>query len=130
MRQCPMKRAKMLRRRSTHSLAGPKGADPQRGALGSPSGWLSDECSLQEVITMNHEEFAQRAARRLEAVADRTEEETRRLGIDGEVSGTKARAQEMRVAAFLVREEALAVSERGRGTRRRFPEGPSRSPSA
>ena len=76
---------------------------------------------------MNHEEFAQRAARRLEAVADRTEEETRRLGIDGEVSGTKARAQEMRVAAFLVREEALAVSEAS--TRRRFPEGPSRSPS-
>jgi hypothetical protein len=33
----------------------------------------------------------------------------------------------MRVAAFLVREEALAVSEAG--TRRRFPEGPSRSPS-
>jgi hypothetical protein len=60
---------------------------------------------------MNHEDFAKRAARRLEAVADRTEEETRRLGIDGEVSGTKARAQEMRVAAFLVREEALAVSE-------------------
>ena len=76
---------------------------------------------------MNHEEFAQRAARRLEAVADRTEEETRRFGIDGEASGTKARAQEMRVAAFLVREEALAVSEAG--TRRRFPEGPSRSPS-
>ena len=60
---------------------------------------------------MNHEEFAQRAARRLEAVADRTEEETRRLGIDGEVSGMRTQAQEMRVAAFLVREEALAVSE-------------------
>ena len=60
---------------------------------------------------MKHEEFAQRAARRLEAVADRTEEEARRLGIDGEVSGTRTRAQEMRVAAFLVREEALAVSE-------------------
>ena len=60
---------------------------------------------------MNHEEFTQRAARRLEAVADRTEEETRRLGIDGAASGMKARAQEMRVAAFLVREEALAVSE-------------------
>ena len=60
---------------------------------------------------MNHEQFARRAARRLEAVADRTEEDVRRLGIDGEVSGTRTRAQEMRVAAFLVREEALAVSE-------------------
>jgi hypothetical protein len=59
---------------------------------------------------MKHEEFARRAARRLEAVADRTEEEARRLGIDGEASGTRTRAQEMRVAAFLVREEALAVS--------------------
>ena len=60
---------------------------------------------------MKHEEFARRAARRLEAVADRTEEEARRLGINGEASGTRTRAQEMRVAAFLVREEALAVSE-------------------
>jgi hypothetical protein len=75
----------------------------------------------KEATNMNHEEFAQRAARRLEAVADRTEEETRRLGIDGEASGTKARAQEMRVAAFLVREEALAVSEK---------EAPAGSPRA
>ena len=60
---------------------------------------------------MKHEEFARRVARRLEAVADRTEEEARRLGIDGEVSGTRTRAQEMRVAALLVRQEALAVSE-------------------
>ena len=60
---------------------------------------------------MKHEEFARRAARRLEAVADRTEEEARRLGIDGEASETRPRAQEMRVTAFLVREEALAVSE-------------------
>ena len=60
---------------------------------------------------MKHEEFTRRVARRLEAVADRTEEEAQRLGIDGEVSGTRTRAQEMRVAAFLVREEALAVSE-------------------
>jgi hypothetical protein len=65
----------------------------------------------EEVMNMNHEQFARRAARRLEAVADRTEEEARRLGINGEVSGTRTRAQEMRVAAFLVREEALAVSE-------------------
>jgi hypothetical protein len=61
--------------------------------------------------TMEHEEFARRSARRLEAVADRTEEEALRLGIRGEASGTRARAQEMRVAALLVREEALAVSE-------------------
>jgi hypothetical protein len=60
---------------------------------------------------MNHEEFAGRAAKQLEAVADRTEEEARRLGIDGEASGTRARAGEMRVAAYLVREEAVAVSE-------------------
>jgi hypothetical protein len=60
---------------------------------------------------MEHEEFARRAAWRLEAVADRTEEEARRLGIHGEASGTRARAQEMRVAALLVRQEALAVSE-------------------
>lgn len=60
---------------------------------------------------MNHEEFAHRATRRLEKVADRTEEEARTLGMNGEASGTRARAQEMRVAALLVREEALAVSE-------------------
>ena len=60
---------------------------------------------------MKHEEFARRVARRLEAVADRTEEEARRLRIDGEASGARTRAREMRFAAFLVREEALAVSE-------------------
>jgi hypothetical protein len=60
---------------------------------------------------VEHEEFARRAAWRLEAVANRTEEEVRRLGIHGEASGTRARAQQMRVAALLVREEALAVSE-------------------
>ena len=60
---------------------------------------------------MEHEEFARRAAWRLEAMANRTEGEAHRLGIDGEASGRRARAQQMRVAAFLVREEALAVSE-------------------
>ena len=60
---------------------------------------------------MKHEEFAERAGRRLEAVAEWLEADTRRLGIHGEASGTRARAQEMRVAALLVREEALAVSE-------------------
>ena len=56
---------------------------------------------------MEHEEFARRAAWRLEAMANRTEEEARRLGIYGEASGTRARAQEMRVAAFLVSEEEV-----------------------
>jgi hypothetical protein len=60
---------------------------------------------------VKHEEFAERAGRRLEAVAERLEADTRRLGIHGEASGTRARAQEMMVAALLVREEALAVSE-------------------
>ena len=56
---------------------------------------------------MRHEEFAERAAERLEAVADRLEEEGRRLGIHGAVS---ARAGEMRLAALLTREEAEAVT--------------------
>jgi hypothetical protein len=60
---------------------------------------------------MKHEEFARRAPKRLETVAERTEGEASRQGIDGEASATRARAGEMRVAAFLVREEALAVSE-------------------
>ena len=53
------------------------------------------------------EEFAERAARRLETVADRLEEESRRLGVDGK---TLARAQELRVAAFIVREEARVIA--------------------
>jgi hypothetical protein len=58
---------------------------------------------------VKHARFAQRAGRRLEVVADRLEGEGRRLGIDGEASKTTARAQELRVAALLVRDEALAV---------------------
>ena len=61
-----------------------------------------------------HEQFAERAGRRLEAVADRLEGESKRLGIDGEASKTKARAQEMRVAALLVRHEAVAVGREER----------------
>jgi predicted sugar kinase len=61
---------------------------------------------------LKHEEFAQRARRRLEAVANRLADEAGGFGIDGgEASGTRARAQEMRVAALLVREEAEAVSK-------------------
>ena len=65
---------------------------------------------------MDHEEFAKRAGRRLEEVADRLEGEGRRLGIDGEASKTTARAKELRVAALLVREEAAAVSREGWGS--------------
>jgi hypothetical protein len=60
---------------------------------------------------VEHEEFARRAAGRLEAMANRAEGEARRLGIDGGASGRRARAQQMRVAALLVRQEAHAVSE-------------------
>jgi hypothetical protein len=62
---------------------------------------------------MKHEEFAERAGRRLAAVAERLEGDTRRLGINGEASfeasKTKVRAQELRVAALLAR------GGRGRG---------------
>ena len=63
---------------------------------------------------MKHERFAERAGRRLEAVADRLEGEGKRLGLDGEASKTKARAQEMRVAALLVRDEAVAFAREER----------------
>ena len=60
---------------------------------------------------MNHEEFAERASRRLKEVADRLEVEGKDRRIAGEASKITARAQELRVAALLVREEALAVSK-------------------
>jgi hypothetical protein len=63
---------------------------------------------------VKHEEFAERAGRRLKEVADRIEDrievDGRRQGIDGEASETNARAQEMRVAALLVRDFAMAVA--------------------
>lgn len=65
------------------------------------------EVMLQE--EKEKEEFAERAARRLEAVANRLEEESRRRGVDDE---TLARAQELRVGAFMVRDEAK-VAARG-----------------
>jgi hypothetical protein len=46
---------------------------------------------------VKHERFAERAGRRLEAVADRLEGEGRGLGIDGGASKTKARAGELKV---------------------------------
>jgi hypothetical protein len=60
---------------------------------------------------VNHEEFAERAGRRLKEVADWLEVEGKDLRIDSEASKITARAQELRVAALLVREEALAVSK-------------------
>ena len=60
---------------------------------------------------MKHEEFAERAGRCLKAVADRLEVEDKDLRIAGEASKITARDQELRVAALLVREEALAVSK-------------------
>jgi len=68
-------------------------------------------CELSRGATENvkHEEFAVRAERRLEAVADRL--------TDGGDSTTIARAQELRVAALVVREEAKAVSRSEEGPR-------------
>jgi hypothetical protein len=65
-------------------------------------------------MDVRHEEFAERAGNRLEDVADRLEGEGRRPGIDGEAAKTRARAQELRVAAFLVRDEAEAVAREER----------------
>jgi hypothetical protein len=59
-------------------------------------------------------EFAHRAEGRLEEAADRLEGEARRLGIHGEASKTAARAGELRVAALLVRGEAVAVAREER----------------
>jgi hypothetical protein len=56
---------------------------------------------------MLHAEFAERAARRLEAVSDRLEQEGRWLKLDT----VSARAKELRVAAHLVRNESAAVTQ-------------------
>jgi hypothetical protein len=79
-----------------------------RGSSENPRG------TLKEATEVNHEEFAERAGRRLEAVADRLEGDAGRLGIDGEALKTKARAQELRVGALLVRDEAVAVAREER----------------
>ena len=55
---------------------------------------------------MRHEEFAERLAGRLESVAAALEEEERRIG-RGSVS---ARANEMRVAAHMVRDASEVVT--------------------
>lgn len=59
---------------------------------------------------MHHERFAERAARRLESEADALEYEGRSLRMDGKLSGIPMRARELRLAAYLVREEADAAS--------------------
>ena len=76
-----------------------------RGSSENPRG------TLKEATELKHEEFAERAGRRLKEVADRLEVEGKDLRIAGEASEITARAQELRVAALLVREEALAVSK-------------------
>jgi hypothetical protein len=58
---------------------------------------------------VRHEEFAGRVGRRLELMADRLESEAKRPGVDGDTSKATARAQELRVAALLVRDEAVAM---------------------
>jgi hypothetical protein len=63
---------------------------------------------------VRHEDFAERAGRRLELMADRLECEAKGPGIGGETSRTTARAQELRVAALLVRDEAVAVGREER----------------
>ena len=66
---------------------------------------------------MQHEEFAERTAEHLEAVADAIEEEDRRI-IGCDIVST--RANEMRVAARMVRDMAEVV--------RRAESGPSGEP--
>ena len=65
---------------------------------------------------MKHEKFAQRAGRRLEKIADRLEGVVDELEVDTNASSealvTAARAQELRVAAQMVREEAAAVGRK------------------
>ncbi|MEW6635700.1 MAG: hypothetical protein AB1425_02680 [Actinomycetota bacterium] len=57
--------------------------------------------------TLRHEEFAERAAERLEVAACELERQGRALGFGERVL---ARARELRIAAFIVRDEAAAVS--------------------
>lgn len=57
---------------------------------------------------MGHEEFADRAAARLESAAARIEADARNLGMAEEK--IKNRVGELRLAALLVRDEARTVS--------------------
>lgn len=60
---------------------------------------------------MRHDEFARRAAGRLESAAAAVDEEERRIG-HGSVS---SRANEMRVAAHMIRDMSEAVSRSEEG---------------
>jgi hypothetical protein len=71
---------------------------------------------------MLHTEFAERAARRIEAVAERLEEEGRWLELDT----VSARTNELRVAAHLVRNEAVTQEETSRGRARHIKNRKSR----
>ena len=79
---------------------------------------------------MKHEKFAERAGRRLEKIADRLEGVVDELEMDSSASSealvTAARAQELRVAAQVVREEAAAV---GREEQEPNPESASEPPT-
>ncbi len=55
---------------------------------------------------MQHEKFAKRAAERLDAEADRLEEKSQWMKLDV----TAARANELRVAAHMVRDMAKALT--------------------
>ena len=59
---------------------------------------------------MRHDEFAERAARRLEEIAAPLEEEDRRAGR----GITAGQANELRVAAHVVRDLSVAVSREER----------------
>ncbi len=61
---------------------------------------------------MGHEDFAERAGRRLDSVADRLDREAKRPGTADEPTRTEARVQQLRVAAQLVRDEAVGREER------------------
>ncbi len=79
---------------------------------------------------MKHEKFAERAGSRLEKIADRLEGVVDELEMDTSASSealvTAARAQELRVAAQVVREVAAAV---GRKERQSQPESISEPPT-
>lgn len=63
---------------------------------------------------MGHEEFADRAAARLENAAARIEADARSLGMSKEI--ILNRAGELRLAALLVRDEARSVSTAEHGS--------------
>jgi hypothetical protein len=69
-------------------------------------------------MDVGHEDFAERAGRRLGLRANRLECEAKRPCTDGKPSRTTARAQELRVAALLLRDEAVAMGREERETRK------------